>query len=916
MTKVLIFICFILTIPLNGCKTVETKEKLQREIPKPCSILDTIVNVTHDTIEVNTLFSSNKYGLFYFDDVTDEYAPFITSDGITETLWFTSSRMLKIPQQNAFFWDKFPFRWICAPAPTAIIRNSVLYNKYQYLNYDNLHKAEVFYSTRAVSNSSNPWFEWSKPDTMTTDDNDFNLFMRGPLTTLNGTDFIIAADRDIKKDTVAGQSKLLDLYEITYSGGTFTKRTALPNNINIDGTSESHPALLAKGNDTTLFFVSDRPGGKGGNDIWYSKKINGKWGNPINLTSINSASNDEWPHCGSDGKFYFSSDRSGGLGGKDIYVADFDNNGVPIRPINFNDSTRELCNKNSKFPLINTADDEISPFMTKDKTTIYYSSNRKGAYNKPDTEKNYDLYACYLPKGCINFIGNIYVVGIRGTVLSKDKKLKYCITGGTKYPKDTSFKSTTVIELEPNTEYTVKLCNDKSFCCSGNEEVIGESSYTFKTGELTIGGELIVRDFKIKCKVPPNPSIIVGASNFATGYWYPMTTDNYNDFQSRFSSGFFKKTNCISKFVNNDFPTDSIAKVDAVLDGIKTKLYAIIANSKCKEDPDEIIMITVKGFTDERRLSTPRHFPEVEPPITSSGYTITTCDKMDDLQEGNIYLSILRAQYTQKTIDKLMQGNEEYKRLLSMGKIKYKVIGNGIDQQVFSGPNPKDDIRRRRVEINIVTGNVAQIDTTTPKIDFGPYKWDYTKEELPECQIILQYTFNHKEQADFVHYILKDYLKLQFTKVDSISPSIFTFRTESTFPTWEEANKLANKLRDTTSDLAIALKNAWPNRVKEDCYKYGVSFGWVKDLDEARIYQKKYSVVDSSNKVFIVKKEVVLDQKTKVEEVVYAICIGKFATEKQAEKYKKDIDSQVIKAKLWNKFIEVITIYCKNEIIP
>lgn len=82
--------------------------------------------------------------------------------------------------------------------------------------------------------------------------------------------------------------------------------------------SYCHPVLSEDGN--LLIFCSDLQGGYGGMDIYYSKRNDLTWSNPKNLgASINTASNEVFPFLEKGGILYFSSTRKSGLGGLDIY---------------------------------------------------------------------------------------------------------------------------------------------------------------------------------------------------------------------------------------------------------------------------------------------------------------------------------------------------------------------------------------------------------------------------------------------------------------------------------------------------------------------------------------------------------------------------------------------------------------------
>ncbi|XLS30277.1 hypothetical protein ACJD0Z_05465 [Flavobacteriaceae bacterium M23B6Z8] len=91
--------------------------------------------------------------------------------------------------------------------------------------------------------------------------------------------------------------------------GTFEKPKELAISLAHDG-YDSGPVISPDGN--YLFFASSgRSDGLGGEDIYYSKKVNGIWSNPKNLgPEINTSGNEGFPRFSPDGSyFFFSSDR-------------------------------------------------------------------------------------------------------------------------------------------------------------------------------------------------------------------------------------------------------------------------------------------------------------------------------------------------------------------------------------------------------------------------------------------------------------------------------------------------------------------------------------------------------------------------------------------------------------------------------
>jgi tetratricopeptide (TPR) repeat protein len=90
--------------------------------------------------------------------------------------------------------------------------------------------------------------------------------------------------------------------------------------VNDEGTINTMPHYALINGKDYLFFVSNRSGGEGGLDIWFSENENG-WKKPKNAGKRINSEGDEVTPFYHNGKLFFSSDWHNGFGGLDLFYA-------------------------------------------------------------------------------------------------------------------------------------------------------------------------------------------------------------------------------------------------------------------------------------------------------------------------------------------------------------------------------------------------------------------------------------------------------------------------------------------------------------------------------------------------------------------------------------------------------------------
>lgn len=166
-----------------------------------------------------------------------------------------------------------------------------------------------------------------------------------------------------------------DIYVSHKINGQWTEPKSISANIN---TAYNDAAASLSPDGKTLFLYYET----GGGDIYYSHFDGSEWTKPEPLNkNINSS---HWETCASvspDGKkLYFASNRPGGFGKLDIYVSTLDSKGQWGSAVNLG-------------PIVNSPENDDSPYIHYDQTTLYFSSDGHPKFG------NSDIYFTELKNG-------------------------------------------------------------------------------------------------------------------------------------------------------------------------------------------------------------------------------------------------------------------------------------------------------------------------------------------------------------------------------------------------------------------------------------------------------------------------------------------------------------------------------------
>jgi hypothetical protein len=288
----------------------------------------------------------------------------------------------------------------------------------------------------------------------------------------------------------AGEGGNGNIYYSTWDGANWSSLQEFGSDVNTKYW-ESHACLNAEGN--ALYFVSDRPGGLGGKDIYRCIKLpNGKWSKAMNLgKTVNTSYDEDGAFIHPDGKtFFFASRGHKTMGGYDIMFATMEDEN------HFVDIT------NMGYP-INTPDDDVFYTTSPDGRRAYFSSDKEGGFGEKD------LYMISIPeakeKALALFKGQIIPADGEKLpeeliIVVRDKNTGEIV--GTYRPKLVNGTFTTI--LPPGREYNF------SYQTKEKEEFYNED--VFVTNELTyqeIKREVNLEPVKLVGKIKAKSKAII-----------------------------------------------------------------------------------------------------------------------------------------------------------------------------------------------------------------------------------------------------------------------------------------------------------------------------------------------------------------------------------------------------------------------
>ncbi len=255
--------------------------------------------------------------------------------------------------------------------------------------------------------------------------------------------------------TDEGRKNGCQIYTSNRTGRTWSTPDLIP--LGLDSTEAvGHPTV--SDDEMILYFSSNRPGGMGGKDIWVAVRETpgGPFGRPYNLgPRINTPGDELFPYLRYDTLLYFASDGHPGLGGLDIFYTFPDTARMWSTPVNIG------------IPINSSSDDFAIIFQPKGEQG-FFSSNRSGRKSRED------IYSFVIPAVAFTLSGTVkddrtlqVIPGARVDIVGSDG------TSMTARTSETGVYMFGKSQIMPNTTYEMTVSKDNYFNASGRETTVG-----------------------------------------------------------------------------------------------------------------------------------------------------------------------------------------------------------------------------------------------------------------------------------------------------------------------------------------------------------------------------------------------------------------------------------------------------------
>lgn len=262
------------------------------------------------------------------------------------------------------------------------------------------------------------------------------------------------------------RSTRCEIFVIKRNGANWSQPERLPDYINATGITATQPFPVHIAGQEFLYFVSNREGGRGGLDIWYTTRDLGANTNdftfPVNLgPTINTLGDEMTPYFNvEEGTLYFASNGHETIGGFDIFKAR-------------GEETAWSQMENAGLPLNSSADD-YGYVMFASKSGGFLTSNRAFGGEKNNT-RHFDLLEFAIGGRRITLKGNVYDK-ISGELMSGVNVTLYQVfdDGTTNMLTTRDFSNGSYLfEILPNRQFKVEI----------KKEGYSTGGYSFRTDD-------------------------------------------------------------------------------------------------------------------------------------------------------------------------------------------------------------------------------------------------------------------------------------------------------------------------------------------------------------------------------------------------------------------------------------------------